>query len=70
MIDNGEGSNWSRALVPDRRSLKFCTTEELNAPFALEAIQRWYGCSMGDALEMRGAEMRRRTTTNDYQQGE
>lgn len=70
MIDNGEGSNWSRALTPDHRSLKFLTDKELHDPFILSRIQQWHGCTMGDALAMRGAECRRRTTTNDYQQGE
>lgn len=46
MIDNGEGSNWSRALTPDRRSLKFLTEAELHDPFILHKIQQWHGCDM------------------------
>lgn len=70
MIDTGEAGAWAAALEPDRRSLKYLTEAELHGPFILEKIQRWWGCTLGDALEMKGAECRRRTTTNDYQQGE
>lgn len=69
MIDDTPGSNWSRALQADHRSLKFLTDAELHSPFILHRIQQWHGCSLGDALEMRGAECRRRTTTNDYGKG-
>jgi len=66
MIDNGEGSNWKSALEPDNRSLKFYTTEELNAPFVLEAIQRWYGCTMGEALTKRDEELASRTQASEH----
>lgn len=66
MIDNGEGSNWKSALEPDNRSLKFYTTEELNAPFALEAIQRWHGCTIGDAVIKRDAELACRAQVDEH----
>jgi hypothetical protein len=69
VIDTGIGPTWQAALAPDNRSLRFCTTEELNAPFALEAIQRWWGCDMATARDARGAELRRRTMTTDYPMG-
>lgn len=69
MIDNGEHSNWLRALTPDHRDLRFLTDAELHHPFILHRIQQWHGCTMGDALAMRGAECRRRTTTTDFNRG-
>jgi hypothetical protein len=66
MIDDGEGSNWKSALEPDNRSLKFYTTEELNAPFVLEAIQRWHGCTIGEAVIKRDAELSRRTEASEH----
>lgn len=60
MIDNGEGNTWQDAMQADNRSLKFCTTAELNAPFVLEAIQRWYGCTMDEAIAARAAELQQR----------
>ena len=65
MIDNGEGNTWQDAMQADNRSLKFCTTAELTAPFVLEAIQRWYGCTIGEALEKRDAELLCRTLTTE-----
>ena len=67
MIDNGKGSNWKSALEPDNRSLKFYTTEELNAPFVLEAIQRWHGCTIGEAVIKRDAELSRRTEASEHE---
>jgi len=69
MIDDGIGATWARALQADHRSLKFLTEAELQHPFILHKIQQWHGCTMGDALEMRGAECRRRTTTTDFNRG-
>jgi hypothetical protein len=66
MIDTGEGSNWKSALEPDNRSLKFYTTEELNAPFVLEAIQRWHGCTIGEAVIKRDEELACRTEVDEH----
>ena len=69
-IDNGIGPNWLRALTPDNRSLKYCTTQELTSMGAIERVAIWHGISLGAARDAIGAEMRRRQTTTDYQQGE
>jgi hypothetical protein len=68
MIDDAPGQNWEKALLPDHRSLKPMTTEELTGPFIKEKVAQWHGISLGEARDMIGAELRRRTRTNDYGQ--
>lgn len=51
--------------LPDNRSLKFLTDEQLKSPFIIENICIWYGCSLGDARDMKGNELLRRTQTTE-----
>jgi hypothetical protein len=50
-IDDGIGPTWTRALQPDGRDLKFCTTEELTSMGAIERVSRWHGVSLGEARD-------------------
>lgn len=68
-IDDGIGPTWTRALQPDGRCLKYCTTEELTSMGAIERVSRWHGVSLGEARDRVGAEMRRRQTTTDFPKG-
>jgi len=51
--------------LPDRRSLAMLTDAELHSPFIIENICIWYGCSLGDARDMKGNELLRRTQTTE-----
>jgi hypothetical protein len=68
-IDDGIGPTWTRALQADHRDLRFCKTPELIGMGAIERVAQWHGISLGEARDKIGAEMRRRQTTNDFEQG-
>jgi hypothetical protein len=65
MIDTGEGPTWTEALAPDRRSLAMLTDAELQSPFIIENICIWFSCSLGDARDLKGKELLRRTMTTE-----
>jgi len=65
MIDTGEGPTWTEALAPDHRSLKFLTDEQLHSPFIIENICIWWSCTLAEARDAKGAELRRRTQTTE-----
>lgn len=64
MIDTGEG-NWSEAMLPDHRSLRFMKDSDLHSPFIVEHICRWWNCSPEVALKAKGDELLRRTKTTE-----
>ena len=67
MIDNSDPGAWERALRPDHRSIQYLSDTDLRGPFILEQVQRWHGlATLAEARDMVGAELRRRTQTNDY----
>lgn len=56
---------YADALAPTRPSLKLMTTRELVDPRAAERVQMSHGLpTMGDARDLIGSELRRRTKTN------
>jgi hypothetical protein len=65
MIDTGEGPTWTEALAPDRRSLAHLSDKDLQAPFIIEQIARWHGCTLAEARDAKGSELRRRTITTE-----
>jgi len=66
MIDDGIGPSWHEALQPDNRSLRYMDTKALQAPFAIEHVARWHGCTLAEARDRIGAELLRRTSTTDF----
>ena len=64
MIDTGEG-NWAEAMLPENRSLRFMKDSDLHSPFIVERIAQWWGCSLAEARDAKGAELRRRTMTTE-----
>lgn len=67
MIDDSEPGAWERALRPDHRDIRFLSDKELHGPFIIEQVQQWHGlATLAEARDMVGAEVRRRTQTNDY----
>jgi len=65
MIDTGEGPTWTEALAPDHRSLKHLSDKDLQAPFIIENIARWHGCTLAQARDAKGKELLRRTQTTE-----
>lgn len=66
MIDkDSDPGTWQETLQPDNRSLQFLRERELHAPNILERIQQWHGCTMEEALAMKGEEVRRRIFSLD-----
>ena len=51
--------------LPDNRSLKFLTDADLQQPFIIERISQWWGCSLAEARDAKGQELRRRTQTTE-----
>lgn len=51
--------------LPDHRSLSTLTDAELHGPFIIEQIARWHGCTLAQARDAKGHELRRRTMTTE-----
>lgn len=51
--------------LPDNRSLKFLTDEQLKHPSIIEQICGWWAYTPGIALKAKGDELRRRTLTTE-----
>lgn len=65
MIDNSEEGIWQTALAPDHRTLRTLSDADLHAPFIIEKIMRWWGCTPAEARDAKGEELRRRTQTTE-----
>jgi hypothetical protein len=54
--------------IADNRSLKFLTDEQLKHPSIIEQICDWWSCTLAEARDAKGAELRRRTQTTERPQ--
>jgi hypothetical protein len=65
MIDDSETGSWATALAPDHRTLRTLSDAELHGPFIIEKIAQWHGCTLAQARDAKGEELRRRTQTTE-----
>ena len=72
MIDDPESNSshpgaWARMLRHNWRDVRSYTDKELHSDFILDRIMLDYDCkTRGEARDIIGAEVRRRTETNGY----
>jgi len=65
--DQSEAGSWEAALQDTRKDIRFLSDSELHGPFILDDLMRWYGlATMREALDMKAAEVKRRTMTNAF----
>jgi hypothetical protein len=65
--DQSPAGSCARTLHDTRKDIRFLSDKELLDPFILDKVMLWNGCeTRGEARDIVGAEMRRRTLTNGY----
>jgi hypothetical protein len=65
--DQSEAGSWARTLNDTRKTIEYLSDAELHGPFILDDLMRWYDLpTMREALDMKAAEVKRRTMTNNY----
>jgi hypothetical protein len=66
--DNGGlPGTWAKWLDETCRDIRTLSDKELHSPFILDHLMRWHGLkTTREALDMKGAEVMRRTQSNDY----